>query len=111
MTGSVISATCEGVPGQTAKLMRDGEAATHLAHNQATVGSSPAPATGTNRDPYQSREEYRRSLYRWWRFKNHGETGLVYREVSRDGDDLDLADERGRRLKRVPVEFLEQVKS
>jgi hypothetical protein len=45
-----------------------------------------------------------------WRFRNHGETGVVFREVSRAGDDLDLADERGRTLRRVPLELLVQVK-
>ena len=44
------------------------------------------------------------------KFAAHGTTGLVYRMLAREGDDCDLADDRGRVLRRVPVELLELVR-
>ncbi len=46
---------------------------------------------------------------RRWRFQTHGETGMVYRMTARVGDDCDLVDDRGRTLRAVPFELLEEV--
>lgn len=40
------------------------------------------------------------------RFVAHGETGLIHTVVTREGDDCDLCDPRGRILPRVPLELL-----
>ena len=45
------------------------------------------------------------------KFIAHGETGLPYTVVTREGDDCCLCDARGRLLKRVPFELLVLVPS
>lgn len=43
------------------------------------------------------------------RFRAHGETGLLHKVITREGDDCSVQDERGRVLRNVPVELLEAV--